>query len=310
MKGAATVRVSPNNNPPLIVAGPTGVGKSAFAVELALRFDGEIVGADAYQVYAGMAVLTAQPGPELTSRVPHHLYGVVDPSRPFDAARYAALARETMAAITARGRRPILVGGSGLYLKALTHGLADLPPVDPVLRADLNALPLDELQARLDRVDPEARQNVDYQNPRRVLRALEIQRQTGRSTGEQRALWAGPPAMAHEGFLLVRERTELRTRIEANVHAMWEQGVMEEVAALGVPGPTAARAIGWREIQAVASGRLDRETARATMVRQTCQYAKRQLTWFRNQFNFRTIDLTGLRATPDTVSDLFPSGPA
>lgn len=304
------MRVNPNNNQPLIVAGPTGVGKSAFAVELALRFDGEIVGADAYQVYAGMEVLTAQPGPELTSRVPHHLFGFLAPSEPFDAARYAVLAQEKMAAISARGRRPILVGGSGLYLKALTHGLADLPPVDAGLRAELMALSLEELQARLDRVDPEARQQIDIHNPRRVIRALEIQTQTGQSVAQQRQLWAAPPTLAHEGFLLVRDRPELQARIEENVRGMWRQGVLAEVAALTDIGPTAARAIGLREIQAVVNGSSDQAVASAEMVRSTGQYAKRQLTWFRNQFSFKSIDLTGLRNMHEFVFDTFPPGVA
>jgi len=304
------VRVNPNNNQPLIVAGPSGVGKSAFAVELALRFDGEIVGADAYQVYAGMEVLTAQPGPELTTRVPHHLFGFLAPSEPFDAARYAAMAREKISAISARGRRPILVGGSGLYLKALTHGLADLPPVDAGLRAELMALSLEELQARLDRVDPEARQRIDIQNPRRVIRALEIQAQTGQSVAEQRQLWAAPPTLEHEGFLLLRDRPELETRIEENVRTMWRKGVLAEVAALKNIGPTAARAIGLRELRAVVNGDSDRDDASAAMVRSTCQYAKRQLTWFRNQFSFKPIDMNGLQNMRKFVFDTFPPGPA
>jgi tRNA dimethylallyltransferase len=294
-KGAAIVRVSPNNKQPLIVAGPTGVGKSIFAVELALRFGGEIIGADAYQVYAGMGVLTAQPGPELTSQVPHHLMGILDPSERFDAARFAAIARETMAKICARGRRPILVGGSGLYLKALTHGLAELPPVDPALRAELSALSPDELRERLDRADPEARRHIDFQNPRRVLRALEIHHQTGRTTARQRELWDAPPTLEHDGILLVRERTELMARIEENVRTMLTQNVVEEVMALGEIGPTAAMAIGLREIQALARGEATREETQRAITLATGRYAKRQLTWFRNQFSFNSMDLTGLR---------------
>jgi len=297
---------------PILIAGPTGVGKSPFAVELALRFDGEIIGADAYQIYAGLEILTAQPEPELRARVPHHLIGILPVSEPFDAARFAVLAREKMAEITARGRRPILVGGSGLYLKALTHGLADLPPPDPALRAELSGLPPDELRRRLDQADPEARQNLDFHNPRRVQRALEIFLLTGRSTARQREEWQKPPRFAFQGLLLTRDRPELDARIAANVGRMFARGVLEEVAALKKVGPTAAQAIGFRDIQALLRGETDQTACVAAVTLATRRYAKRQLTWFRNQFNFSPIDLTGQPSTPDlsAATEFFGFGTA
>lgn len=297
---------------PILIAGPTGVGKSAFAVELAHRFDGEIIGADAYQVYAGLEILTAQPEADLRARIPHHLIGVLPVSQPFDAARFAVLAREKMVEIAARGRRPILVGGSGLYLKALTHGLADLPPTDPALRAGLSALSPDELRHRLDQADPAARQNIDFQNPRRVQRALEILLLTGRSTARQREEWQGPPRFAFQGLLLTRGRSELHARIAANVERMFARGVVEEVARCHDAGPTASQAIGFRDIQALLRGEMDQAHCVAAITLATRRYAKRQLTWFRNQFNFSPIDLTGQPSTPEipTGADFFGLGPA
>jgi tRNA dimethylallyltransferase len=291
-----------SNQTPIIVAGPTGVGKSAFAVELAHRLDGEILGADAYQVYSGLSILTAQP--DLPGEVPHHLIGFLPPSEAFDAAAFVSRAQPLISEIQSRGRTPILVGGSGLYLKALTHGLDDVPPADPALRAELSALPADELRGRLDVLDPAAREVIDFQNPRRVMRALEICLLTGRSVAESRRAWASKDAPGFRGLLLHRDREELGARIVANVGAMFARGVVEEVRRLvgdcpALPhpalGPTAALAIGLREILALLRGEMSEPECQAAIVLATRQYAKRQLTWFRNQFNFSVIDLTRQR---------------
>jgi tRNA dimethylallyltransferase len=217
--------------------------------------------------------------------------------------------------IQARGRTPLLVGGSGMYLKALTHGLDDAPPADPVLRAELSALSADELRQRLDAVDPTARRLIDFQNSRRVQRALEIVLQTGRSTAESRRAWASRDTPGYRGLLLVRDRAELDARIAANVDAMFARGVVAEVAALSSPpspisdlppptllGPTASQAIGLREIQALLRGEITEATCRDAIVLATRRYAKRQLTWFRNQFNFSVIDLTGQRHYHEALS--------
>lgn len=300
---------------PIIIAGPTGAGKSAFAVELATRIDGEIIGADAYQVYAGLEVLTAQPGPELRARVPHHLIGVIPPEERFDAARFAAMAGTLIDEIQARGRTPILVGGSGLYLKALTHGLAELPPPDPRLRAELAGLPLDELLRRLDAADPAARQTLDERNPRRVLRALEIRLQTGRPARELRTQWPGGAPKEFRGLIVTREREELHERIAANVRAMFPR-VLDEVAAFEdrkskiinhkskiLLGPTAAMAIGLRDIQKLLRGETTEEECASAIIQSTRRYAKRQLTWFRNQTIFPQLVLTGLPTTREQLSD-------
>lgn len=288
-------------NKPLIIAGSTGVGKTTFAVGFARRFGGEIIGVDAYQVYAGMEVLTAQPERELLADVPHHLIGILSPSEPFDAAHFAELAHEKMDEIAARGVRPILVGGAGLYLKALTHGLLDAPKPDPVLRAELSALDAEDLRRKLLSVDPQAPEKIDFQNPRRVQRALEICLQTGLSVAAQREQWSAPPRFAFDGFLLTRSSSEMEERISANVREMFDRGVVEEVVGLKELGVTARHAIGLRHIQAYARDEMSLETCKATILKETRQYAKRQLTWFRNQFNFQHIDLTGLPSMPETT---------
>ncbi len=304
--------INPPPSTPLIICGPTGVGKTAFAAELASRFGGEILGADAFQVYSGLEILTAQPDAALRDRVPHHLIGFLPPSEPFDAARFAALAREKIAEITAHRRRTIITGGSGLYLKAITHGLADLPPPDLALRAELSALPLADLQHRLDRADPGARHHLDFQNPRRVLRALEIHLLTGRFTADLREEWKDKSTPGFRGLLLTRDRAELDIRIAQNVTAMFQRGVVEEVRALSDIGPTAARAIGLREIQAHLRGELTQPECLDAIALATRRYAKRQLTWFRNQFTFPIIDLTGLQHPSEFVFDsaLTETGPA
>ena len=285
----------PSSKLPIVVAGPTGVGKTAFAVDLANELDGEIIGADAYQVYRGLEILTGQPTPEMLSAVPHHLIGFLPPTEVFDAARFAAIARERISGVLSRGKVPIVTGGSGLYIKALTHGLVDVPPADPALRSELAGLSPRQLQERLAKIDPAAR--IDFQNPRRVLRALEISILTGRPASEMRRGWEGKTALGFRGLLLVRERTELQARIAGNVRGMFERGVVAEVGKIKAIGATAAMAIGLSDIQALRRGEITEAECIAAVTRATRRYAKRQLTWFRNQFTFQIIDLTGFRDT-------------
>lgn len=148
------------------MTGPTGAGKSAFAAALATRINGEVIGADAFQIYKGLPILTAQPPLQLTESVPHHLVGCVELHESFDAARYARAARQKIIDIQSRGKNPILAGGTGLYLKSMTHGLADLQPIDPVLRADINAMAPETALIKLDALDPQARHQIDIKKSR------------------------------------------------------------------------------------------------------------------------------------------------
>ncbi|MGA7213532.1 MAG: tRNA (adenosine(37)-N6)-dimethylallyltransferase MiaA [Terrimicrobiaceae bacterium] len=280
---------------PIIVAGPTGAGKTAFAVELAKRLEGEIIGADACQVYRGLEILTGQPTPETLSAVPHHLIGCFPLTEDFDAAKFVVLAREKISEVLSRGKQPIVTGGSGLYIKALTHGLPEVPAANSGLRSELAGLSLQQLRERLAKVDPAAQ--IDLKNPRRVLRALEISLLTGRPASEIRRAWDEKATLPSRGFLLVRDRAELNARIDGNVRAMFERGVVEEVGRCEAISPTAAMAIGFREIQALRRGEMSKAECLSRVALSTRRYAKRQLTWFRNQFTFQIINLTGLSDT-------------
>ncbi len=273
----------------LYLAGPTGAGKTSLALALARRLNAEIIGADAFQIYAGLPILTAQPTAEEQAEVPHHLIGCVPVSETFNAEAYARLARPAIDGVLARGRIALVVGGTGLYFRALSDGLAAMPPVDAALREELSGMPLDALVARLRAADLAAVGQIDIRNPRRVTRAIEIVETSGRPLATFRAT----PRAAVRGWLLTRERGELRERIAANVRAMFAAGVVEEVRAAGA-GPTASRAIGFREIQGLIRGELAQAACEDAMGAASRQYAKRQLTWFRNQITLSALDVTGM----------------
>lgn len=275
----------------IVIAGPTGAGKTDLSLRLAERLGGEIVGADAFQIYAGLPILTAQPTGSELARVSHHLVGSVDPAEAYDAARYVREACEALCAVAARGKRPVVVGGTGLYIKSLLGGLDDLPAQDPVLREEFLHLELPVLVERLSAVDPEGAAAIDCANRLRVERALEIVLLTGKKLSEVRK-GSRPMPRGVRGVLLVRERAELRDRITANVAAMFERGVEHEVAALPEErtGPTASMTLGLREIRSLLRGELSREAAQESLITATHRYAKRQMTWFRNQHDFPELD--------------------
>jgi tRNA dimethylallyltransferase len=275
------------------LVGPTAVGKSELAVELAERLDAEIVGCDAYQVYKGLPILTAQPEQELQTRVVHHLIGEVPEAESFDVARYLKLARARIAEIHERGRNALVVGGTGMYLRALTRGLANLPPADPMLREELEGLSLTELLTRLEQLDPASYISIDRHNARRVVRAVEVCMLTGRRFSEFRSEWNHSPAGAR-GVCLERPRPELNSRIEHRVRQMFDSGVEGEIAALGPVGSTAAQTLGLREIKQVLAGTISVESAIKQIQQSTRQYAKRQLTWFRRESWMASIDFSAM----------------
>jgi tRNA dimethylallyltransferase len=275
---------------PIYVVGPTAVGKSEVAVALAERLDGEVVGADAFQIYRGLDLLTAKPDAATRAHVPHHLIGEIPLVETFDVARYRSLALARFAEIGARGRVPVVVGGTGLYVRALTHGLAALPGTDPVLRAQLEAQPLAELVRQLSQHDPAAAAQMDLKNPRRVIRALEVCLLTGRPFSSFRK--QAEPERPARGVLLLRERTELNARIDQRTVQMFAAGVIEEVRAASEVSATAAQAIGFREIRALLRGDISEAECVARIQQQTRNYAKRQLTWFRREPHFTALVLT------------------
>jgi tRNA dimethylallyltransferase len=270
-----------------ILLGPTAVGKTDLAVTLAERIDGEIVGADAFQVYEGLDILSAKPGAELRKRVPHHLIGEFPLTAEFDVAQYRSIAMDRAWEIARRGKIPILCGGAGMYARALTHGLADTPPADPAIRAELASQPLESLVARLKSLDPNA--NVDERNPRRVIRAVEICLASGRPFSTFRQEWTTQPQFS--GAILTRSRESLHARIAKRTRMMFDAGVLEEVRAVKELSRTAAQMLGLREIRAHLAGELSREACESAIIQATRQYAKRQLTWFRREQGYRWIEL-------------------
>lgn len=278
----------------IVIAGPTGAGKTDLSIRLAECLGGEIVGADAFQIYSGLPILTAQPTAEHHRRVPHHLVGSVDPAESYDAARYRCEALNALGEIAGRGRRPIVVGGTGLYVRALLGGLDQLPGQDPTLREEFARMDLPALTERLRWLDPVGAASVDCANRRRVERALEIVMLTGKPLVQTRT-GSRPMPPGVRGVLVVRDREDLRRRIAANVEAMFARGVVDEVAALPEErmGVTAAMALGLREIRSLLGGSMTRAEVQEAITGATCRYAKRQMTWFRNQHDFEELDLTG-----------------
>jgi len=282
----------------LLLAGPTAVGKSEIAVLLAERFGGEIISVDSMQVYRGLDIGTAKPSPEERARAPHHLLDVANLTEPFDAAQFIALARRAVADIQGRGRRPILCGGTGLYFKAFLEGLGEAPPADAALRAALEATPLPELLRELAARDPVTYERIDRQNPRRVIRAIEVIRLTGKLFSTQRADWQPSPLAPHPSSLffgLARSPADLRQRIDARVDGMFRRGWVAETEALLKRGlaqnQTAMQALGYRQIVEHLRGeRPLLETIELVKTR-TRQFAKRQMTWFRRQLQLTWINL-------------------
>ena len=284
--------------PPVFLAGPTAAGKSDVALELAERLNGEIISVDSMQVYRGLDIGTAKPSPAQQKRVPHHLIDVAGLDESFDAARFVSLASTAAAGIRSRGRVPVFCGGTGLYFKAFLEGLGRAPPSDPKIRAELELTPLETLLTELEQRNPATFQKVDRQNPRRVIRALEVIRITGRPFSGQRADWqAGPPAVPGHFIGLTRPAGELSDRILRRVDEMFANGLVAETEGLLQRGlaknPTVLQALGYRQVVEHLRGeRPLAETIDLVKIR-TRQYAKRQLTWFRRQMKLDWITLEG-----------------
>lgn len=280
----------------LLLIGPTAVGKSAVAVEAAEEVGAEIISADARAIYRGLEIGTDRPPPEVRARVPHHLVGTLDPREPYDAARFRADCERLVGEIHGRARRAIVVGGSTLYVRALTQGLFPGPPADPHLRAELACHALADLRSELARVDPAATARIHPGDRVRLVRALEVYRLTGRPLS---ASWGTeqpfPWPLVKVGLIL--NRNELHRRIEARVERMFVAGFLSEAQALweaGLPPHTpAARTIGYRELFAHFRGECDLAQATRRIVRNTKAYARRQLAFFRSEPGVRWLDVTG-----------------
>jgi tRNA dimethylallyltransferase len=272
--------------PELLIAGPTAVGKTEVALQLAERLGGEIISVDSMQVYRGLDIGTAKPTPEERARVPHHLIDILDSHETFDAAQFVRRASDAVADIQSRKRLPILCGGTGLYFKAWLEGIGQAPPGDPALRAQLEQLPLDVLLKELQKADPETFERIDQKNPRRVIRAIEVIRLTGKPFSKQRARRPAKPAPF---FVLQRDRADLHRRIDQRVDQMFARGLIEETKR-AANNPAARVALGYRQVIEHLEGRRNLTETIALVKLRTRQYAKRQLTWFRHQAEAEWVD--------------------
>lgn len=280
----------------IFLVGPTASGKSAVALALAELLDGEIISVDSMQVYRGLDIGTAKPTATERARVRHHLIDLVELTGAFDAAKFVEQARQAELEIRARGKTPIFCGGTGLYLKAYFAGLGDAPPSDAAVRQELEATPLEALLRELQQRDATTYERIDRQNPRRVVRALEVIRLTGKPFSSQRAAWSGPSTLAPQPstlYGLERASTDLHERIHARVDEMFARGLVEETRRLLAQGldrnPTAMQAIGYRQaVEHLRGMRSQQETIELVKTK-TRQFAKRQMTWFRRQFSVNWI---------------------
>ncbi len=272
------------------LVGPTACGKSEIAAGVAQVLDAEIVGADAFQLYAGLDLLTAKPDETTLRRVSHHLIGTVPLAESMDAERFRQLALETIEGIHSRGSRALVAGGSGLYVKALTHGLSPLPRADAELRERLEQCSEGELFVRLGQFDPALASVIDRKNKRRLVRAVEICLLSGQPASAQRSRQT--PENESRGVFLFREREELYERINVRVESMFADGVVDEVRAAGEIGPTAEQTLGLRQIRDLIDRRISEAECIAAIQQATRRYAKRQLTWFSRQTSFEALNLS------------------
>jgi tRNA dimethylallyltransferase len=264
-----------------VLAGPTAVGKSEFAVKIAERLRTEIVGADAFQIYQGFEILSGKPSTPLRARVKHHLVGVLPVTESYDAARYGELASKEIQKLNQRGVVPLLVGGSGFYIEALLNPLPELPSGDSDLRNRLANESLSSLLSELKEHDPETFEKIDQQNRRRIERAIEVIRLTGKPFSAFRRLT--PSGWHIPGLVLTRSRTDLHRRINERVHWMLEKGAIQEVASASALSPTATQMIGVHEIQQFLRQEISLAECTQAIQAATRQYAKRQITWFKRQ---------------------------
>lgn len=275
----------------LAITGPTASGKTEIALELAEEFPIEILSMDSAMVYRGMDIGTAKPAPELRSRVPHHLIDIRDPEESYSAGRFAADAESIISAINARGRLPLVVGGTMLYLRALREGIAPLPERNPAIRAELDAaaeeIGWSGMHARLGMIDPEAAQGIEPQDRQRIQRALEVHAITGKTLSELQRTLPRPAVDVDCIALVPADRNALAARVASRFATMLEQGFIDEIRRLYQrPGLTAdsqsMRAVGYRQLWAWCDGRLSLEEAGERALIATRQLAKRQLTWLRS----------------------------
>ncbi len=291
------------SDPIYFLVGPTAVGKSAVAIELALKLNAQIIACDAMQVYREACIASDKPSADMRARVAHHLIDVVSVEEEFNVARYRSLALAAIDAIHSRGQIPLVVGGSGMYMMALLDGLFEDGEPDTALRASLNARELRELQAELLQVDPLAASHITGNDRKRIVRALEVFHTTGVPISEQQkkrdGLWGKYDIRI---IALDRPREELYRRVEARIDQMFEVGLVDEVKMLlgKKLSSTGSKIIGLPEVKGFLEGEYDLERAEYLMKLHTRHYVKRQMTWFRKDKRLEWA-MIGVDETPKDV---------
>ena len=279
--------------PPIVIGGPTASGKSALAVALAERLDGAVVNADSMQLYRALSILTARPGPDALARAPHRLFGIAEPEDIWSAGRWRRRAVEEIDTARSEGKLPIVVGGTGLYLQALTEGIADVPAADPAIRERLRTLLAERGSEAMHRMlserDPEGAAAIRPSDPQRILRALEVLE----ATGEPLHAWHArqtPPAedgRAALQLLLMPDRDAVYAACDARFDGMMADGALAEARAVDAAGLDPRlpmmKAVGLPPLLAHCRGELGLDDAVAAAKRDTRRYARRQMTWFRNR---------------------------
>lgn len=298
----------------LVITGPTASGKSALALELARKLDGEIVSADSAQVYRGMDIGTAKPEAEVLSEVRHHLIDIREPQNPYSAADFREDTIRLVAEIRQRGKLPIIAGGTMLYLKALKEGLSSLPPANQAVRdeisreAERHGWP--HLHAELRQIDPASAARINPTDPQRLQRALEVYRVSGKSLSSHHEQTGEPcPFPLVEIAILPPDRSELHKIIEQRFMAMLEAGLVDEVRQLKAKpmlheGLPAIRAVGYRQIWSFLEGEINEKTMIETAVAATRQLAKRQFTWLRGWTDLHQLEAPDLAQALKIVSNI------
>ena len=271
---------------PIYICGSTASGKSSLAIALAQQLGGEVINGDAYQIYKGIETLSAAPSKEELSQAPHHLFSVLDTSEEFDAQRYRELTLPVIADVQSRRKTPIIVGGSGMYLKFLTHGPSPVPASDPTVRAQLELRDDASLMEEFTQLDPEGAAITNLQNRRYVIRALEICLLSGQKMSEIKNDWKNTSTEISKtlrGAIIQWEAEPLRKRIAQRTKMMLVQGAIAEVRDATKLSVTCEKAIGVPQIRAYLAGEMDLATCEQKIFYATCQYAKRQRTWFNKE---------------------------